>query len=357
MKTLPLLLALAIACAHADALFTDPVASKNGLAWLNTETRAATTLTLTRNPDGGETIAVIPSGGTVGVLFVDDGGHFLVKTPFGITGWAQARAGEDSGETFPALKHRHDERLGLDLHYHPELGSPLNKHYYYDEIEPDTPAPGLPQESALDDRPPVYEIYDRLLDTAFVRGGARYHMDCTVSLSGQHYCIFLPVREGKIRRTGVAALPGQTFYLPGNGHIYSDVDDSGVRYYRLRQKWALENGEMREIEQPYHYLGLASHYRGILKADDGTHDSKTPLRLLDRVDGKKTVAKIAAGDAVRILLADPHQPCAKEAQLANGSICTDLWLLIQSKDGKTGWVKINYQRDTPDFEGLHGLAG
>ena len=150
MKTLPLLLALAIACAHADALFTDPVASKNGLAWLNTETRAATTLTLTRNPDGGETIAVIPSGGTVGVLFVDDGGHFLVKTPFGITGWAQARAGEDSGETFPALKHRHDERLGLD-------------------------------------RPPVYEIYDRLLDTAFVRGGARYHMDCTVSLSGQHY--------------------------------------------------------------------------------------------------------------------------------------------------------------------------
>lgn len=124
-----------------------------------------------------------------------------------------------------------------------------------------------------------------------MRGGARYHMDCTVSLSGQHYCIFLPVREGKIRRNGVAALPGQTFYLPGNGHIYSDVDDSGVRYYRLRQKWALENGEMREIEQPYHYLGLASHYRGILKADDGTHDSKTPLRLLDRVDGKKNRGK------------------------------------------------------------------
>jgi len=93
-----------------------------------------------------------------------------------------------------------------------------------------------------------------------------------------------------------------------------------------------------------------------IEADDGTHDSKTPLRLLDRVDGKKTVAKIAAGDAVRILLADPHQPCAKEAQLANGSICTDLWLLIQSKDGKTGWVKINYQRDTPDLEGLHPLA-
>lgn len=153
MKTLPLILALAAISAHAEALFTDPVANKSGFAWLNTETRAATTLTLTRNPDGGDTIAVIPAGGTVGVLFVDDGGHFLVKTPFGITGWAQARAGEDSGETFPALKHRHDERLGLDLHYHPELGSPLKKHYYYDEIEPDTPAPGLPQESALDDPP------------------------------------------------------------------------------------------------------------------------------------------------------------------------------------------------------------
>jgi len=33
-----------------------------------------------------------------------------------------------------------------------------------------------------------------------------------------------------------------------------------------------------------------------------------------------------------------------------------LWLLIQNKDGKTGWAKINYQRDTPDLEGLHPLA-
>lgn len=357
MKTLPLLLALAAASAHAEALFTDPVANKNGFAWLNSETRAATTLTLTRNPDGGDTIAVIPAGDSITALLRNADGHILAKTPFGITGWAQAQAGEDSGETFPALALRHDDALNLDLYYHPELGKPQNNHYYYSDAEPDTPAPGLPQESALDDRPPAYEIYDRLLDTAFVRGGARYHMDCTVSLSGQHYCIFLPVREGKIRRTGVAALPGQTFYLPGNGHIYSDVDDSGVRYYRLRQKWALENGEMREIEQPYHYLNLASHYRGILKTDDGTRDTKTPLHLLDQVDGKKTVAKIAAGEAVRVLLADPHQPCAKEAQLADGSLCTDLWLLIQSKDGKTGWVKINYQRDTPDFEGLHGLAG
>ena len=275
MKTLPLLLALAAASAHAEALFTDPIASKNSFAWLNSETRAATTLTLTRNPDGGDTIAVIPAGDSITALLRNADGHILAKTPFGITGWAQAQAGEDSGETFPALALRHDDALNLDLYYHPELGKPQNNHYYYSDAEPDTPAPGLPQESALDDRPPAYEIYDRLLDTAFVRGGARYHMDCTVSLSGQHYCIFLPVREGKIRRTGVAALPGQTFYLPGNGHIYSDVDDSGVRYYRLRQKWALENGEMREIEQPYHYLNLASHYRGILKTDDGTRACST----------------------------------------------------------------------------------
>lgn len=109
-------------------------------------------------------------------------------------------------------------------------------------------------------------------------------------------------------------------------------------------------------EQPYHYLGLASQYRGILKADSGAHDRKTPLRLLERIGGKKTVAKIAAGEPLRILLADPNQPCAKDAQLGDSDLCADLWLLIQNKDGKTGWVKINYQRDTPDLEGLHPLA-
>ena len=92
MKTLPLLLALAAACAHADALFTDPVANKNGFAWLNTETRAATTLTLTRNPDGGDTIAVIPAGGSITALLRDADGHVLGKTPFGITGWAKTAA-------------------------------------------------------------------------------------------------------------------------------------------------------------------------------------------------------------------------------------------------------------------------
>lgn len=353
-----LILSFIISSAHASALFTDTIPKKNG-SWINHETHAATTLTLTRHPDGGDTIAVIPPGGTVGVLFVDDGGHYLVKTPFGITGWAQARAGEDSGETFPALERRHDERLGLDLHYHPELGSPLDKHYYYDDIEPDIPAPGLPPESAPDERAPAYEIYDRLLKAAFAPGGVRYHIDCAVSLRGEHYCIFLPASEGKIRRIGVAGLLGQSFYLPGNGHVYSDVDDKRSRYYRVRQKWALRDNAMHEIEQPYHYLGLASQYRGMLKSDSKTHDHDTPLQLTAQAGGGETVASIAPGEAVTIQLADPHQPCAKEARLGEGEEkrCADLWLLIESRDGTTGWAKINYNRDTPDLAGLHALAG
>ena len=302
-SALPFLLALAITRAHGEALFTDPIATNSAnapLIWLNRETTAATTLTLTREPDGGDTIAVIPRGGSITVLMRDADGHTLAKTPFGITGWAQAQAGEDSGETFPALALRHDDTLNIDLYYHPQLGKPRNNHYYYNEAEPDTPSPGLPPDPAADEPAPHYTTYDRLLETALKADGARYHIDCSVGASGDYHCLFLNAAQGKIRRTNVAGLPGQTFYIPGNGAIYSDTDDSNSRYYRVRQKWTLHNGEIQENEQPYHYLGLASQYRGILKADSGAHDRKTPLRLLKRIGGKKTVAKIAAGEPLRI---------------------------------------------------------
>jgi len=112
----------------------------------------------------------------------------------------------------------------------------------------------------------------RLLETALKADGARYHIDCSAGASGDYHCLFLNAAQGKIRRTNVAGLPGQTFYIPGNGAIYSDTDDSNSRYYRVRQKWTLHNGEIQENEQPYHYLGLASQYRGILKADSDAHD-------------------------------------------------------------------------------------
>ena len=94
-SALPFLLALAITRAHGEALFTDPIATNSAnapLIWLNRETTAATTLTLTREPDGGDTIAVIPRGGSITALMRDADGHTLAKTPFGITGWAQAQA-------------------------------------------------------------------------------------------------------------------------------------------------------------------------------------------------------------------------------------------------------------------------
>jgi len=99
-SALPFLLALAIACAHGEALFTDPIATNSAnapLIWLNRETTAATTLTLTREPDGGDTIAVIPRGGSITVLMRDADGHTLAKTPFGITGWGGGGGGGGRG--------------------------------------------------------------------------------------------------------------------------------------------------------------------------------------------------------------------------------------------------------------------
>jgi len=135
---------------------------------------------------------------------------------------------------------------------------------------------------------------------------------------------------------------------------YSQHEKARSRYYRARQKWSVQDGAMLETEQPYHYLGLASSYRGQYDPEHGSHDKQIPLHLTDRAGGNKTVAEIAPGAKVTLLLADPHQPCARTAQ--NGNACADLWLLLQTTDGTTGWVKINYSKKTPDLEGLHGFA-
>ena len=351
--TLTLLLTAASATAAPLPLADNLPAGKNGaLAYLGKETKTTAPLALTLKPEGGATVALIPAGGSVTALLDDGKGHILAANHFGLTGWAQPATAAAGNDDFPVLEvsapeKDTEETPAFLLHYLPVLGKAAQETYYLDENgkqHQGTPPEGKPEEAS-----PYYEVYDHLLDTALKAGGATYRIDCSTGMSDDFYCLFQPAGAA---RDDAATLSGRDYYLPGNGYVYTDYDDSGSSYYRKRQKWALDDKTFKEVAQPYYYLGLDSTYHGNYENKDA------PLTLTD--DSGKKVATLKAGDKLTLLLADAGYDCPAGARIGNENdpICTEARLLIKTADGTLGWLLLDYSKeDAPSIDGLHPLAG
>ncbi len=350
--TLALILAATTAAAAPLPLADNLPAGKDGaLSYIGKESKTTAPLALTLKPEGGATVAIIPQGGKVTALISDGKGHTLVANHFGLTGWAQPATTADDNDDFPALeKSELREKDGdpiFNLRYLPTLGKATQETYYLDDNgkqHQGTPPEGKPEEAS-----PYYEVYDHLLDTALKAGGATYRIDCSTGMSDDFYCLFQPAGAA---RDDAAILSGRDYYLPGNGYVYTDYDDSGSSYYRKRQKWALDGKTFKEVAQPYYYLGLDSTYHGNYENKDA------PLTLTDN-SGKK-VATLKAGDKLTLLLADAGYDCPAGARIGdkNDPICTQARLLIKTADGTLGWLLLDYSKeDAPSIDGLHPLAG
>ena len=349
--TLALILAATTAAAAPLPLADNLPAGKDGaLSYIGKESKTTAPLALTLKPEGGATVAIIPQGGKVTALISDGKGHTLVANHFGLTGWAQPASSAENNDDFPALEKSELREKGGDpifnLRYLPTLGKATQETYYLDDNgkqHQGTPPEGKPEEAS-----PYYEVYDHLLDTALKAGGATYRIDCSTGMSDDFYCLFQPAGAA---RDDAAALSGRDYYLPGNGYVYTDYDDSGSSYYRKRQKWALDGKIFKEVAQPYYYLGLDSTYHGNYENKDA------PLTLTD--DSGKKVATLKAGDKLTLLLADAGYDCPEGARIGNESdpICTEARLLIKTADGTLGWLLLDYSKDAPSIDGLHPLAG
>ena len=350
--TLALILAATTAAAAPLPLADNLPAGKDGaLSYIGKESKTTAPLALTLKPEGGATVAIIPQGGKVTALISDGKGHTLVANHFGLTGWAQPATTADDNDDFPALeKSELREKDGdpiFNLRYLPTLGKATQETYYLDDNgkqHQGTPPEGKPEETS-----PYYEVYDHLLDTALKAGGATYRIDCSTGMSDDFYCLFQPAGAA---RDDAAILSGRDYYLPGNGYVYTDYDDSGSSYYRKRQKWALDGKTFKEVAQPYYYLGLDSTYHGNYENKDA------PLTLTD--DSGKKVATLKAGDKLTLLLADAGYDCPAGARIGNENdpICTEARLLIKTADGTLGWLLLDYSKgDAPSIDGLHPLAG
>lgn len=363
MKYQPLILlaALTAGSVHAAAdSFADSVPAKAEglpLVYVGKDTTAATALTLTFKTDGGHDIGSIGKGGKVHVLLVDDKGNHLVRSNYGIVGWAQARESKDAGdETFPALDTVEDKEIYATIRYNPQLGEKRDSRYYFaNEEGKESAIAGIPPQKEEDD---FSEAYHRLLETALAPGGTRYNVDCSAGVEGGPYCVFHTVRDRLPNINEGSGVP-EDLTIPGNGYLYSD-SDSGDRYFRAREKWALKDDFVLNIEQPYYYLGVDTTYKGRWHYEDNDPESRAePLKLTDRIGGDKTIAEIAPGDKISLILIQ-QRFVERDGETLEPEERIPAWLLIKTADGKTGWVKIAAMDENnafPDIPELHGLAG
>ena len=187
--------------------------------------------------------------------------------------------------------------------------------------------------------------------------GDTYHVDCQKYNNDglESYCRFLP---GGKQDQNAASLAGRDYYIPGNGYVYTDYDDSGSSHYRKRQKWELDGKDFKEIKQLYHYLGIDSAYEGMNQSTADGLDKKATLTLTD-ASGQK-VATLKAGDKLTVVLADARYDCPANARIGdkNDPICNETRLLVKTADGILGWLIVDFDGDNhPSIDGLHPLAG
>ena len=353
-KTLIVLALTLAATANAAPLplANDIPAGKDGvMTYIGKESKTTAPLALTLDPEGGETVATIPQGGKATVLLHDGKGHTLVTNHFGLTGWAQPASSAENNDDFPALEKSELREKGGDpifsLHYLPALGKTMHGTYNKNDEGQLVPYDPKAENSDL--------TYDHLLDTALKAGGETYHVYCSTGMSDDYGCNFLS--EGSSLDNS-AGLGGQDFYIPGNGYVYTDYDDSGSSLYRKRQKWAFDGKDVKEVAQPYYYLGIKSTYHGDDNDSTGKLDKKATLALTD-ASGQK-VATLKAGDKLTVVLADARYDCPANARIGdkNDPICNETRLLVKTADGIPGWLIVDFDGDNhPSIDGLHPLAG
>ncbi len=136
--------------------------------------------------------------------------------------------------------------------------------------------------------------------------------------------------------------------------MYSNSSD--YRPYRLRDKWRIQGKEAQNIKQPFYALGYHGTYQGrSYRQENGLAETRAePLPLTDRIDGSNTIAEVAPGSEVTLILL--RQPFARAGEAPDYSyIAKDspYWLLLQTADGKTGWHKVesrfNADYHQPEF--------
>ena len=90
--------------------------------------------------------------------------------------------------------------------------------------------------------------------------------------------------------------------------------------------------------------------------DNAPENRAEPLKLTDRIDGNKTVAEVAPGSKITLVLIQ-QRFVEREGEELDYEQRIPAWALVKTADGKTGWFNIGAGDGFPNIEELHGFAG
>jgi|CXWL01.1.fsa_nt_gi hypothetical protein len=127
----------------------------------------------------------------------------------------------------------------------------------------------------------------------------------------------------------VGSFSGEHLIVPGNGYLY--VVRATNRSFEGREKWAIEGGELKEVKQPFYYVGKETR---TLKALE--------LRA-EPSDGSVILARLPKGETVTVVLQQSVEDIAAQ-------------YLVRTRFGLVGWTTDTGYGDDRSFEGLQFLG-
>lgn len=159
----------------------------------------------------------------------------------------------------------------------------------------------------------------RLISTKLDRNAESVHfIDFDPGPSADPQFIIVDEKSGK----KVGEIAADSLVMPGNGFIYAIARSNHL--HLERRKYAVKNGGLKELEQPFAYVGLTSK-------------AKVPLTLTAGKDGGETIANIPKDGALEVVIRDGDH------------------LLIKTPVGLLGWwkMKTDVTADNAEIEGIY----
>ncbi len=123
----------------------------------------------------------------------------------------------------------------------------------------------------------------------------------------------------------VGSVSGEHLIVPGNGFLY--VIRSTNRSFEGREKWAIEDGELKEVKQPFYYVGIQTP---TLKALELHADTKAQSAV---------IARVPEGEMVMVVLEQPSESGAAQ-------------YLVRTRFGLVGWITDTGYGDDRSFREL-----
>lgn len=173
-------------------------------------------------------------------------------------------------------------------------------------------------------------VFTYALDIKISRSGKYFVVLCGSGASDDFFCAFKPF-DGPAKSLDNpeeygTQIDGMRFEIPGDGCVY--VAGHNNTMFNLRRKFCLDGDRLKEIEQPFHFVGLKSK-------------TKENLTLYRDRDKKQVVGTIAKGDFVEILIANIVR--------SDRGLPSHDDVLVRDERGLRGWVDVGAAENIEGF--------